>query len=263
MSLYHIYFSPTGGVKQVSEALLEGLGRPDKQIHLLNQVYLANLALQPGDLCLVAVPCFYGRVPDYVREKLSQLSGHGAFAIAVIVYGNGEYGDSLLELRDILESCDLRVIAAVSAIAQHAIFSQYGKGRPNAEDKACLKDYALRIKQHLATGHFGTLNLKGHAPYHDKHHLSICPQAKGDCTNCMKCVEECPVQAIPRENPRCVDKSRCISCMHCVSICPEHARTLNQAVLFVIARALKINYNEPKNNTLTLSEREDKAVQEV
>ena len=43
---------------------------------------------------------------------------------------------------------------------------------------------------------------------------------------------------------------------------PQHARTLNQAVLFVIARALKIRYNEPKKNQLYLSQKIEAMTQE-
>ncbi|MFP4587864.1 MAG: 4Fe-4S binding protein [Desulfohalobiaceae bacterium] len=42
------------------------------------------------------------------------------------------------------------------------------------------------------------------------------------CTNCQKCVQECPMQAISHE-PTQTRYQECISCQKCVKICPERA----------------------------------------
>jgi len=41
------------------------------------------------------------------------------------------------------------------------------------------------------------------------------------CTRCLKCVKDCPVQAITIETGEIADT--CINCGHCVAICPEMA----------------------------------------
>ncbi|MFC2089813.1 nitroreductase family protein [Bacteroidota bacterium] len=44
-----------------------------------------------------------------------------------------------------------------------------------------------------------------------------------NCTDCMKCVNDCPVNAIDLTNERILTK--CIQCGHCVAICPESCFT--------------------------------------
>ena len=43
------------------------------------------------------------------------------------------------------------------------------------------------------------------------------------CTNCKRCVNECPVQAIQMKNGRPFWTRKCESCMHCMNRCPEKA----------------------------------------
>ena len=43
-----------------------------------------------------------------------------------------------------------------------------------------------------------------------------------DCTHCLKCVKDCPVGAIPKEDPRECRQQDCLSCFKCLE-CPPHA----------------------------------------
>lgn len=47
--------------------------------------------------------------------------------------------------------------------------------------------------------------------------------ASDKCTQCNKCVHDCPVQAISYVNGRPYWKFRCESCMQCMNHCPERA----------------------------------------
>ncbi|MHA1612256.1 MAG: 4Fe-4S dicluster domain-containing protein [Promethearchaeota archaeon] len=50
----------------------------------------------------------------------------------------------------------------------------------------------------------------------DPHHIKT-------CTQCGKCIEVCPVQAITRAKNGIVriNKKTCVGCLMCVSVCPE------------------------------------------
>ena len=53
-----------------------------------------------GELCVIAVPVYGGRVAATALQRLQRLKGNGSSAILVVVYGNRDYEDALLELRD-------------------------------------------------------------------------------------------------------------------------------------------------------------------
>ncbi len=47
--------------------------------------------------------------------------------------------------------------------------------------------------------------------------------ASRECNKCMRCLEECPVNAISVVDGRMFWTSKCESCMHCMNICPKEA----------------------------------------
>jgi ferredoxin-type protein NapF len=47
-----------------------------------------------------------------------------------------------------------------------------------------------------------------------------------DCTQCQKCVRECPVGAIPERDPQGYRQQDCIACFKCLE-CPPHAVSFN------------------------------------
>ena len=56
----------------------------------------------------------------------------------------------------------------------------------------------------------------------DHQNLIVMPFIKLEkCTRCLKCVKDCPAQAITIETGEIADS--CIHCGHCVAICPEMA----------------------------------------
>ncbi|HRW62597.1 MAG TPA: EFR1 family ferrodoxin [Bacteroidales bacterium] len=64
--------------------------------------------------------------------------------------------------------------------------------------------------------------------------------ASRDCTNCMLCVNKCPVQAIKVIDKRPFWTYKCESCMQCINICPE--RAIETAHGFVIGSYYLISF---------------------
>lgn len=240
MNVYKLYFSPTGGTKKAADLLTDALAPKAAQVNLTDsKTALSDLALTAEDLAVIAVPSYAGRVPAVAVQRLAAVKGNGARAVLVCVYGNRAYEDTLVELADTAKEAGFRVMAAVSAIAEHSIARQFAAGRPDAEDAQRLAGFAKQIQEKLARGEDTEPSLPGNRPYKKTSGSKLVPKPTSDCTRCGLCAAECPVQAIRPEDPKKVDESACIGCMRCVAVCPQSARRVNPVMLSAVGLALK------------------------
>ena len=106
------HFSPTGGTKKVADAITAGLGTPVVELDLTKAD--TSVTLGENDALMAVLPVYAGRVPQLSLERLSALKANGQKAVAVVVYGNREYDDALLETKNALETNGFRVIAAAA-----------------------------------------------------------------------------------------------------------------------------------------------------
>ena len=71
MRFVQLIFSPTGGVKRAAGLLSAPMAeQPD--IIDLSLPLNGTPRFSPEDVCLIAVPCFGGRVPEIALERLAQ-----------------------------------------------------------------------------------------------------------------------------------------------------------------------------------------------
>lgn len=165
------------------------------------------------------------------------------------VYGNRAYEDILVQMQDYAQTGGFRVIAAISAVAEHSIIRKYASGRPDLNDYKELAEFGDRILEKDASGALSTPVVPGNRPY-KKAGAGMIPKADDTCTACGLCARKCPAGAISPDQLKLCDKSKCISCMRCVSICPVHARKVSQLMTSVAAAALKKACSVEKENEL-------------
>lgn len=241
--LYLAHFSPTGGTRKAAEIIGRAIDPQATEIDLSART-LEKLPHDLGlnDVLLAAVPVFGGRVPAIALERLREITGHDTPAIPVVVYGNRDYDDALLELKTALESNGFRSVAGIACIAEHSIMHVYATGRPDASDEECLKRFAAQITTKLdqIKGRIAApITVKGNPEYKPYNGVPIKPHATRACNRCGTCAALCPVGAIPMDNPQKTDTKTCISCMRCVSVCPHQARKVSKLMVALSTQMLK------------------------
>lgn len=254
--IYELLFSATGRTEKVLD-IVSGQWEEEKERMDLSDTNLdlTKYNFNENDLCLVAVSVYAGRVPAPAVEKLKKLQGNGAKAVLIAVFGNRAIDDALLELKDILTDSGFIPVAAMEASVQHSIMPQVEPNRPDKTDKAELITFADRIKGMLESKKdFNSVEVPGNFPYKEMGNLPFKPKAGKSCISCGLCASKCPVNAIPKDNPKETDKDKCITCMRCVEICPSNSRGLPALMLAGAYQILKHEFAERKPNKLYIQE---------
>lgn len=194
----------------------------------------------PDDVVVFGVPVIAGRVPNVLLGFLDTLQGGGAMAVPVVVYGNRDFDDALIELRDILESKGFHTIAAGAFIGEHSFSRKLAAGRPDADDLIVAGNFAKAIAGKLreiaesACACEGPVEVDGQEPLRPYYkprdrqgnHINILKvKPKLDaakCDGCGICVDVCPMGSIKAEAPGIVD-GICIKCCGCEKLCPQGA----------------------------------------
>lgn len=242
MRVVQIVFSPTGGTQKVADAFTSRLGASVEKIDLSDpKADFAAVNLAKEDIAVIAVPSFGGRVPALATERLEKIPGNKARCVAVCVYGNRAYEDTLIELSDTAKKSGFQVIAGIAAIAEHSIMHQYATGRPDDKDRKELQGFAEKIltKINGSPSDMSGPQIPGNHPYKKAGGAALVPKADHRCNACGLCAEKCPAQAINRDKPKETDGKKCISCMRCVAVCPQSARKVNSVLVAVAAAAIK------------------------
>lgn len=253
MALVQITFSPTGGTGRVVDIIAEEWEGPVTRVDLSDaKTDCSNIKLGQGDVALIAVPSYGGRVPELAAKRLMKINGNQAKCVIICVYGNRAYEDTLVELRDIVESCGFRAIAAISAVAEHSIIHQYAAGRPDEKDAEVLRGFAKKVFDKLMNDEpsVSAFEVPGNRPYRKAGGAGLVPKATKECVSCGLCAENCPAQAISRDSLKTADSKKCISCMRCVAGCPKSARKVNGALVSAAALAIKKACSERKEAEL-------------
>lgn len=257
-----IYFSPTGTSKSVVKAIADGFGGADKkeEINLTYPDFSAGAEIGKNDLAVIGVPVYSGRVPETAAKRLKEIKGNGSSAVIISVYGNREYEDALVELRDIVVENGFQVVAAAAFIGEHSFSTTdlpIAAGRPDTADLVKARDFGCSIWQLFALSKQSRtrkLNIPGNVPYKEgMKNIPFTPLVdEAICTQCGLCIEQCPTGAISLSDRIVMDVESCILCASCLKICPEEAVSLKSTPMAERMVALHENCRVRKEPELFL-----------
>jgi len=235
-----VYFSPTYTTRKILRAIAVGTGLSATELDLTPIDAQTNLIFSPKDLVVIGMPAYGGRVPAVALKRMTDIQGNGAAAVLVVTYGNRDYDDVLLELKDMCAEKGFRVVAASAFVTEHCIVPIIAQGRPNQSDEETARDFGARIMAKLESRKPDSdIAVKGNQPYREHTSLPLRPYGTSKCNACGTCVKLCPVAAIPKDAPRKTDKEACVVCTRCIHICPRKARRFSPVHSFMAARMLK------------------------
>lgn len=236
-SLKLVCFSPTGTTKAVIQSIANGIDSTFVELIDITQPDARKTHLQTNDkeLLIVAVPVYMGRVPLLLTEWLHEMKAHNTPTVCVVVYGNREYDDALLELKDIVKSRGGIPVAGAAYIGEHSFSSPQtptGEGRPDGNDMSHAEAFGRKIHEKLLSvsslDQIPEIAIPGNYPYGGTTELwSVDFLAIGtECRQCGICAQVCPVGAIDPERSDVIDTEKCVTCCACIKTCPQSARSM-------------------------------------
>lgn len=229
----------------------------------------------PSDIVVFGVPVIAGRVPNVLLPFLNTLEGGGAMAVPVVLYGNRNFDDALIELRNILEERGFHTVAAGAFIGEHSFSRILAAGRPDEKDLQVAERFAgsaaekirgliTRAAQDGAEEALEKIlqdscpvDVDGEDPIRPYYkprdrkgnHINILkvkPKLHEDrCTKCGICVAACPMGSIKPEAPGVVD-GICIKCCGCEKKCPEGALYFDDPGYLYHKEELELGYPDRK-----------------
>lgn len=235
-----VFFSPTGTSAATASAIADGMGAEV----VMQDITLPDvMAETDGNTAVFVVPVYAGRVPAVCLDRLKNIRGGGASAAVVAVYGNRDYEDALVELRDVVAAAGYRVIAAGAFIGEHSYSTDekpVAKDRPDAQDKAKAKSFGSSLMSKLNAGDMSEPNIKGNRPYKERvGKRKVTPVTdETKCGACGVCAEACPTAAMTVDGVSASDADKCIICCACVKKCPSDARYINDDGILAIRERL-------------------------
>jgi ferredoxin len=251
------YFSPTGTTKKVLEGITETIGANSvRHIDLTRPEILSKEI--PGikeGLAILGAPVYAGRIPPEAEERFRKLKGNDIPAVVIALYGNREYEDALIELRDIAVRQGFKPVAGGVFIGEHSFTSEeipLAAGRPDAQDIDIARDLgrkiAVKMKAIERPADIPELSVPGNIPFRERvNHDNTPPETDNRyCMKCQACVGACPTAAVTFNGEVITDADSCILCCACVKYCPNGARQITNPMIGRIRKWLSETCKERK-----------------
>lgn len=265
-----LYFSATDTTKKVIYGIAEGISEAMYIKENINNIDFTlpkirekSVSFSKYDIVIVGVPVYAGRVPNVLLKYLNSITGNGALAVAVVVYGNRNYDDALMELRDILELDGFRVVAGAAFIGQHSFSKTLAKDRPDEKDMEIVRGFADKIYSKV-TDYEGAKSLfingdklykNYYMPKDEKGEpidiRKVKPKTTDSCIDCKLCANVCTMGSIDIEDVTKVN-GICIKCCACIKKCPVEAKYFDDIGYLKHKEELEINFKHRRDPELFL-----------
>ena len=242
--VWAVYFSATDTTKKTvltiadEAARLLGAEREDYDFTLPG-MRENGFAAGKDDLVIFGTPVYAGRVPNVLLKYLATIQGNGALAVPVVLFGNRNFDDGLIELRDILENTGFHTVAAAAFVGEHSFSKTLAAGRPDADDMKEALAFAGKVAEKVKGLPEGEAPApvevdgvphpyRGYYQPRDRKGVSIDIRkikslVSDACDDCKICADVCPMGSISHENVR-EYTGICIICGACIKKCPKQAR---------------------------------------
>lgn len=234
------YYSPTHTTRKIISEIAVGIGIDPLKVIENNLTYPgydeALIDVEPDDLVVIGAPVYAGRIATTALARLAQIRFAGNPVVLVAVYGNRNYDDALVELREMAINAGMRPVAAAAFIGEHSYSCRdfrIAKGRPDAEDKQTARDFGHQVYEKVQSLSIKTalpqLMIPGTFPLPERR---VIPPAHAEtrqeiCVKCGKCETVCPTGAVYFKKGYQTHPELCTICFACVRACPHNARILN------------------------------------
>ncbi|MEA2039047.1 MAG: 4Fe-4S binding protein [Thermodesulfobacteriota bacterium] len=258
-----VYFSPTKTTKTIIEGIAQGI-----RVETVEQIDLTppeaitqEFEGLHDELAIIGSPVYVGRIPIDAALRLQRIKADNTPAVIVVVYGNRQYEDALLELRDLAVQAGFKPVAGGAFIGEHSFANDtmpIANGRPDPEDLKKTKEFGTMILKQMrnirALDEMPPLHVPGNFPYRKRGKLpETCPVTQEAlCVMCGECAKVCPTAAITVEDRVMTDEKACILCCACVKNCPTRARVIEEPRIKHLAESLSTNCHERKEPEMYL-----------
>jgi ferredoxin len=252
--VFSIYLSPTGTTQKAALAIANGMGVPLENCDLttIKARQSFNHSFNKNELAIVGLPVYAGRLPKNIDDFFSSLEGNGAPAVALVLYGNRDYNDALIELKLRLEERGFLVKAGAAFIGEHTFSKNIATGRPDEGDLTIAADFGNKLLESGVLDSQGILKLKGDYPFkyggYDPANPGTHPtyfdiSTNESCTHCHLCAENCPWAAIDMDDPGIIDSTKCTRCLRCLKNCPTSAKYIKDERFFSFLPEFELRLN--------------------